>query len=142
MSSPGVWGWGPPARAGLGQGEEQRPGSWEKGPRGDASDVQGLSAPWLKENLQVSAEGRKEIQAWGPSIYTKEKPIPLLAADGARTQQPPMRACEEGGPCTARPLSLSNREEAAGREAARRGLPRPALGSTLTLILVASLFVT
>lgn len=45
-------------------------------------------------------------------------------------------------PYTSRPLSLSKREEVAGREAARRGLPRPVLGSTLTLILVASLFVT
>lgn len=48
----------------------------------------------------------------------------------------------QGSPCSARPLSLSTREGAAGREAARRGLPRPALGATLTLILVASLFVT
>lgn len=45
-------------------------------------------------------------------------------------------------PYTARPLSLSRREKAAGREAARRGRPRTALRSTLTLILVASLFVT
>lgn len=40
------------------------------------------------------------------------------------------------------PQRFSKGEGAAERKAARRGLPRPMLGSTLTLILVASLFVT
>lgn len=81
------------------------------------------------------------MQARDPDLQKREPGA--ATGDRWRPDTPRSRECEAARePCTARPLSLSEREKAARREAARRGRPRPALGSTLTLILVASLFVT
>lgn len=133
------------AEPGLGRREERPPSPPPPPPvagrnarRGDAGRRAGPErAPRVKERFTGERRGEEGSASLGPSRCTKEKPIPLLATDGARTQSGVARKFLHRPP-----RSLSNGEEGAGRQAARRGHPRPALGSTLTLILVASLFVT
>lgn len=142
--APGVWGRG---REGPPVGERVKARALQllgdKPAEERQADAQGSGhTSRTKESFTGERLTEKGDSGLGPLIYTKANRIPLAATDGASTCQATDNARLLARPYIARPLSLSKREENVGREAARRGLPRPALGSTLTLILVASLFVT
>lgn len=138
-------GWGGEAHQWANGSGAARSSCWETSQqrRGKPIDAQ---VPECTGQTKESFTGERRTEegdsGLGPLIYTKTNPIPLAATDGAPTCQATDNARLRAPPYIARRLSLSKREENVGREAARRGLPRPALGSTLTLILVASLFVT
>lgn len=104
----------------------------EKCQRRRQADAQGLSARCGTESFtgeRRAEEGHSSLGLW---MYTKDSPMPLWAIDGARRRSVAASLRLRGSPYTARPRSLSKTEGAAGREAARRGLPRPALGSIHT----------